>query len=50
AAPPGGARRARGAPAPRAPPPPAALHTDGDGRVGEAEVVPAFARWFTVPE
>ncbi|MEV7206161.1 MULTISPECIES: EF-hand domain-containing protein [unclassified Streptomyces] len=28
----------------------AALDTDGDGRVGEAEVVPAFARWFTVPE
>ncbi|MEV8128935.1 EF-hand domain-containing protein [Streptomyces sp. NPDC085944] len=28
----------------------AALDADGDGRVGEAEVVPAFARWFTVPE
>ncbi|MFD5448786.1 EF-hand domain-containing protein [Streptomyces sp. NPDC003470] len=27
-----------------------ALDTDGDGRVGEAEAVPAFARWFTVPE
>ncbi|WP_318213305.1 EF-hand domain-containing protein [Streptomyces sp. SCL15-6] len=28
----------------------AALDTDGDGKVGEAEAVPAFARWFTVPE
>ncbi|MFI9341429.1 EF-hand domain-containing protein [Streptomyces sp. NPDC052773] len=28
----------------------AALDTDGDGKVGEAEVVPAFARYFTVPE
>ncbi|GGS50928.1 MULTISPECIES: EF-hand domain-containing protein [Streptomyces] len=28
----------------------AALDTDGDGRIGEAEVVPAFARYFTVPE
>lgn len=28
----------------------AALDTDGDGRVGEAEIVPAFARYFTVPE
>ncbi|MFC9467035.1 EF-hand domain-containing protein [Streptomyces coelicoflavus] len=28
----------------------AALDTDGDGAVGEAEIVPAFARWFTVPE
>ncbi|MFJ3304608.1 EF-hand domain-containing protein [Streptomyces sp. NPDC086549] len=27
-----------------------ALDTDGDGRVGEAEVVPAVARYFTVPE
>ncbi|MET9774815.1 EF-hand domain-containing protein [Streptomyces sp. NPDC006367] len=26
------------------------LDADGDGRVGEAEAVPAFARWFTVPE
>lgn len=26
------------------------LDTDGDGLVGEAEVVPAFARYFTVPE
>ncbi|MFJ8545405.1 EF-hand domain-containing protein [Streptomyces sp. NPDC093586] len=26
------------------------LDTDGDGKVGEAEAVPAFARWFTVPE
>ncbi|MER6529143.1 EF-hand domain-containing protein [Streptomyces sp. NPDC001508] len=28
----------------------AALDSDGDGRVGEAEIVPAFARYFTVPE
>ena len=28
----------------------AALDNDGDGKVGEAEVVPAFARYFTVPE
>ncbi|MFD9002756.1 EF-hand domain-containing protein [Streptomyces sp. NPDC059582] len=28
----------------------ATLDTDGDGRVGEAEIVPAFARYFTVPE
>ncbi|MFH9979785.1 EF-hand domain-containing protein [Streptomyces sp. NPDC017179] len=28
----------------------AALDTDGDGRVGEQEIVPAFARYFTVPE
>ncbi|MFJ4539255.1 EF-hand domain-containing protein [Streptomyces tibetensis] len=28
----------------------ATLDTDGDGKVGEAEVVPAFARYFTVPE
>ncbi|MFJ3232360.1 EF-hand domain-containing protein [Streptomyces sp. NPDC086787] len=28
----------------------AALDTDGDGRVGEAEVVPAVARYFTVPD
>ncbi|GGQ93868.1 EF-hand domain-containing protein [Streptomyces flaveolus] len=28
----------------------AALDTDGDGKVEEAEAVPAFARWFTVPE
>jgi Ca2+-binding EF-hand superfamily protein len=27
----------------------AALDTDGDGRVGEAESVAAFARYFTVP-
>ncbi|MEU9333981.1 EF-hand domain-containing protein [Streptomyces sp. NPDC048290] len=27
-----------------------ALDTDGDGRVGEEEVVQAFARYFTVPE
>ncbi|MGV9348125.1 EF-hand domain-containing protein [Streptomyces spiralis] len=28
----------------------AALDTDSDGRVGEQDVVPAFARYFTVPE
>ncbi|MEW2166427.1 EF-hand domain-containing protein [Streptomyces sp. NPDC007084] len=28
----------------------AALDTDTDGRVGETEVVTAFARYFTVPE
>ncbi|MER7716915.1 EF-hand domain-containing protein [Streptomyces flaveolus] len=28
----------------------AALDADGDGKVEEAEAVPAFARWFTVPE
>ncbi|MFJ6086344.1 EF-hand domain-containing protein [Streptomyces sp. NPDC092369] len=28
----------------------ATLDTDGDGKVGEAEIVPAFARYFTVPE
>ncbi|MEU3255035.1 EF-hand domain-containing protein [Streptomyces sp. NPDC006997] len=28
----------------------AALDADGDGKVGEAEVVPAFTRYFTVPE
>jgi Ca2+-binding EF-hand superfamily protein len=27
-----------------------ALDTDGDGKVGEAEIVSAFARYFTVPE
>ncbi|MGW3149893.1 EF-hand domain-containing protein [Streptomyces sp. NPDC001177] len=27
-----------------------ALDTDGDGRVGEAEIVPAVARYFTVSE
>ncbi|MES5821774.1 EF-hand domain-containing protein [Streptomyces sp. RG80] len=27
-----------------------ALDTDGDGRVGEEEIVSAFARYFTVPE
>jgi len=26
------------------------LDPDGDGKVGEAEIVPAFARYFTVPE
>ncbi|MGW4727873.1 EF-hand domain-containing protein [Streptomyces shenzhenensis] len=28
----------------------AALDADGDGQVGEPEIVPAFARYFTVPE
>ncbi|MCF3134357.1 EF-hand domain-containing protein [Streptomyces olivochromogenes] len=28
----------------------ATLDPDGDGKVGEAEIVPAFARYFTVPE
>jgi Ca2+-binding EF-hand superfamily protein len=28
----------------------AALDTDGDGKVREAEIVTAFARYFTVPE
>jgi len=28
----------------------ATLDTDGDGKVGEAEIVAAFARYFTVPE
>ncbi|MEU3824865.1 EF-hand domain-containing protein [Streptomyces sp. NPDC029080] len=28
----------------------AALDTDGDGRIGEPDVVPAFARYFTVAE
>lgn len=28
----------------------AGLDADGDGKVGEAEIVPAFARYFTVPE
>ncbi|MGW7252759.1 EF-hand domain-containing protein [Streptomyces sp. NPDC054834] len=28
----------------------AGLDTDGDGKVEEAEIVPAFARYFTVPE
>ncbi|MFD1657206.1 EF-hand domain-containing protein [Streptomyces caeni] len=28
----------------------AVLDTDGDGRVGEAEIVAAFAGYFTVPE
>jgi Ca2+-binding EF-hand superfamily protein len=27
-----------------------ALDTDGDGRIGETEIVTAFARYFTVPE
>ncbi|GAB2813003.1 calcium binding protein CalD [Streptomyces chlorus] len=28
----------------------ATLDTDGDGRIGEEEIVGAFARYFTVPE
>jgi Ca2+-binding EF-hand superfamily protein len=28
----------------------ATLDTDGDGKVGESEIVSAFARYFTVPE
>ncbi|MET8246119.1 EF-hand domain-containing protein [Streptomyces sp. NPDC005202] len=28
----------------------AGIDADGDGKVGEAEIVPAFARYFTVPE
>ncbi|MFI9806465.1 EF-hand domain-containing protein [Streptomyces sp. NPDC052301] len=28
----------------------AALDADGDGLIGESEIVPAFARYFTVPE
>jgi Ca2+-binding EF-hand superfamily protein len=28
----------------------AGLDADSDGKVGEAEIVPAFARYFTVPE
>jgi Ca2+-binding EF-hand superfamily protein len=28
----------------------ASLDTDGDGKVGENEIVPAFALYFTVPE
>ncbi|MGW0879877.1 EF-hand domain-containing protein [Streptomyces sp. NPDC002671] len=28
----------------------AALDTDGDGRIGESDIVPAFARYFTVSE
>ncbi|WAX79474.1 EF-hand domain-containing protein [Streptomyces sp. KMM 9044] len=28
----------------------ATLDTDGDGRIGEEEIVSAFARYFTVPE
>jgi Ca2+-binding EF-hand superfamily protein len=27
-----------------------ALDADGDGKIAEAEIVPAFARYFTVPE
>jgi len=28
----------------------AALDTDADGRIGETEIVSAFARYFTVPD
>jgi hypothetical protein len=28
----------------------ATLDTDGDGKIGEAEIVSSFARYFTVPE
>ncbi|MEU2333539.1 EF-hand domain-containing protein [Streptomyces sp. NPDC006654] len=28
----------------------AGLDTDGDGRVAEAQIVPAFARYFTIPQ
>ncbi|MFD8815904.1 EF-hand domain-containing protein [Streptomyces sp. NPDC059627] len=28
----------------------AGLDTDGDGKVAESEIVPAFARYFTIPE
>ncbi|GGN14535.1 EF-hand domain-containing protein [Streptomyces fuscichromogenes] len=28
----------------------AGLDTDGDGRIAETEIVPAFARYFTIPE
>jgi hypothetical protein len=27
-----------------------ALDTDSDGKVGEAEIISSFARYFTVPE
>ncbi|MFD5460951.1 EF-hand domain-containing protein, partial [Streptomyces olivaceus] len=43
-------RRASGPPPAPARQIAAGLDADGDGRVGEAEVVPAFARYFTVPE
>ncbi|CAL9485227.1 EF-hand domain-containing protein [Streptomyces sp. NPDC057838] len=39
-----------GAPGEMAAPAAATLDADGDGKVGEADVVPAFARYFTVPE
>ncbi|MFF5371749.1 EF-hand domain-containing protein [Streptomyces sp. NPDC013187] len=39
-----------GVPEDAAGPAAATLDADGDGKVGEAEVVPAFARYFTVPE
>ncbi|MEU3985500.1 EF-hand domain-containing protein [Streptomyces sp. NPDC026672] len=42
--------RILGVPTELAGPAAAALDTDGDGRVREEEIVPAFARYFTVPE
>ncbi|MFF4143484.1 EF-hand domain-containing protein [Streptomyces sp. NPDC001698] len=42
--------RVLGVPEEAARPIAAALDTDGDGRVGEQEIVPALARYFTVPE
>jgi hypothetical protein len=39
-----------GVPEEAAAPAAATLDADGDGKVGEADVVPAFARYFTVPE
>ncbi|GAA4808603.1 EF-hand domain-containing protein [Streptomyces ziwulingensis] len=41
---------ALGVPAEAIGPAVALLDADGDGRVGEPDVVPAFARYFTVPE
>ncbi|MEV6122235.1 EF-hand domain-containing protein [Streptomyces sp. SID8352] len=41
---------ALGVPGDTARPVATALDADGDGEVGEADVVPAFARYFTVPE
>jgi Ca2+-binding EF-hand superfamily protein len=41
---------ALGVPPETARPVAAALDADGDGKVGEADVVPAFARYFTVSE
>ncbi|MGW3508522.1 EF-hand domain-containing protein [Streptomyces sp. NPDC000994] len=42
--------RVLGVPGEAARPIAVALDTDGDGRVGEQEIVPALARYFTVPE